>query len=171
MTSPRHRSLSWVYTRLRSTGRGKHIGTYSYYHTSLTDRCPGVTTSLLAICDRLNTRPVRYNVVKLNNQSRVSFLDYEDFSTPFPALLSALTCDLEGMTARRTIYGSSGNPPVLHRKELLLPSDDPIVPGAVRLTAFLESRGAFTDARRIGTRLFWENRLAALGLTCTKQMP
>lgn len=164
MTSPPYQRLACVYACLRDTGRGKHVGSYSYYHVSLADRCPGVTASLLDMCDQLDTRPARYNVLKLNRRSRVSFLDYDHFSTPFPTLRSALTCDLNRMTARRTMYGSAGNPPVLHRKELLLPSDHPLVPGAVRLTAFLESRGAFADSRRIGTRHGWTNTLAALGL-------
>ncbi|MCY4029680.1 MAG: hypothetical protein OXH75_25620 [Acidobacteria bacterium] len=110
-------------------------------------------------------------MLKLNRQSRVSFLDYEEFSATFPTLRSALTCDLDRMTARHIIYASTGNPPVLHRKELLLPTDHPLVPDAVRLTASLESRGAFADTSRIGTRDGWTTTLAALGLHLPLQEP
>ena len=166
MSRPRvHEDLAWVYKQLRATKRGKHIGPFSYYHKSLLLHCPGVRTRLAAIVDRLNGRSPDYNVVKLDRRSRLSFLLYGEFAAPFPVLLAAVTCNLETGTVRQTAYTSRTNPPILHRKELLLRADDPLVPDAVRLTASLERHGAFQDAQRIGTRKGWMTRLETLGLS------
>ena len=82
-----------------------------------------------------------FNVVRLS-VSRLSFLNYERFSVPFPALLTALSCDLANGASRFTDYSQRRNPPILHRKELLLPADDPLVPEAAQLTRRLEVLGA-----------------------------
>ena len=153
-----------AYAQLRTTGRGKHVGRFSYYHIRLIAHRPGVASYLETLCQGF-CASFRFNVVKLGHKSRVSFLHYEDFSVPFPALLRSLSCDAERGTCRRTSYAERSNPPILHRKELLLHEDDPLVPDAERLTRWLELHGAFRDARAIGTREVWRGRLAALGLT------
>ena len=156
--------LAWAYAELRASGRGKHVRSFSYYHASLVAERPPVASFLADICCEFGGCFDDFNVVKLDGRSRISFLRYEDFDAPFPALLSALSCDRERGTCRQTDYAGRRNPPILHRKELLLPSDDRRVPGAERLTRCLEARGAFSDARSIGTRNAWRRRLVALGL-------
>lgn len=103
-----------------------------------------------------------WNVAKLDIKSgrSVSLLVYEDFaSSAFPALLQSCRVDLEtgAVTVRR--YGS--NPPILHRKELLLPSDDPRRTAFAALTQELESKGLFTDMARRGRKNAWEAALAS----------
>ena len=159
------RELAWAYDQLRLTGRGKHIGGFSYYHAILLVGRPDVGEYLKRVQDHTHGAAFEFNVVKLNARTRVSFLRYEDFAAPFPALLAALSCNLAFGTARRSEYGGRHNPPILHRKELLLPIDHPLVPEAGRLTDCLERLGAFEDARRIGTREGWSARLKTLGLT------
>ena len=149
--------------RLRATGRGKHVGGFSYYHADLIVQVPGAW-EFLQKTRQLFKPPNDFNVVRLSH-SRLSFLHYERFSLPFPALRSSLFCDLSSGASRFTDFSRRRNPPILHRKELLLPVDHPLVPGAVRLTRRLESSGAFTGVRTIGTREGWRSRLAALGLT------
>ena len=105
-----------------------------------------------------------FNVIKLNRTHRFSLLRYEPFTTPFPALLASVSFDLHRETMRAIDYTRRANPPILHRKELLLPADDPIVPLADELTTRLEIEGAFADTRSIGTRLGWKRRLSALGI-------
>ena len=156
--------LAWAYTELRATGRGKHVRSISYYHARLVAQRARVATFLSDLCHEFGGSFEDCNVVKLDARSRVSFLRYEDFDAPFPALLCALSCDCERNTRRQTDYSGRRNPPILHRKELLLPSDDPRVPGAERLTRCLEARGAFADARFIGTRDGWRRRLGDLGI-------
>ena len=155
--------LARAYAELRATGRGKHVRSFSYYHASVVAERPTVAVYLSDLCRRFDASFEAFNVVKLDGRNRVSFLCYEDFDAPFPALLSALSCDLDQRTSRSTDYGRR-NPPILHRKELLLPRDDPRVPAAERLTRCLEARGAFADAKSIGTRKGWQRRLTELGL-------
>ena len=90
---------------------------------------------------------------------------YQDFSAPFPELDLALSCNILEGTVRKTDYRRRSNPPILHRKELLLPEDHPLVPAAARLTEQLEFHGAFADARAIGTKNGWAARLESIGLT------
>lgn len=156
--------LAWAYAELRSSGRGKHVRSFSYYHASLVAERPPVARFLAGICRGSCGSFDDFSVVKLDGRSRVSFLRYEDFDAAFPALLAARSCDIERGTCRETNYAGRRNPPILHRKELLLPSDDPRVPGAERLTRCLEARGAFADAKSIGTRISWRRRLEDLGL-------
>ena len=158
-------SLGWAYRQLRLTGRGKHVGRFSYYHTDLTSRLSSVQASLEATRNRLYRAPFDFNVVKLDRHIRISFLLYEDFTAPFPVLLKTLSCDVAQGTARLADYSQSANPPILHRKELLLPDNDPLVPEAVQLTQRLENLGAFAHAKKIGTRNGWNAALNDLGLT------
>ena len=112
----------------------------------------------------LHPPPFPFNVVKLDSRSRVSFLRYQDFRAPFPELQAALSCDLAHRTARSAIYSNRSNPPILHRKELLLPRDCPLVGPSERLTRHLEDLDAFADSAHIGTRDRWAKRLSGLGL-------
>lgn len=156
---------------LARTGRGKHVGPHSYYHAALLLAVPGACRFLRTVSDRFTAGSNGFNVVKLGAGPRLSLLRYEDFAVPFPALLAALVCDLDAGTARSIDYAARDNPPILHRKELLLPADHPLVPGAAILTARLETLGAFADTRRIGTRDGWRRRLAALGVDLDRAAP
>ena len=159
-----HTGVAWLDSLLRSTGRGKHVGPYGYYHISLVDRCPDAIPFVTAILEGLRSPPASYNVVKLDRRSRISFLDFPDFAAPFPVLRATVACDLESGTSRRIVYAADGNPPVLHRKELLLAADRPLTKAGAKLTACLEARGAFADRHLIGTRDGWLQSLTKLGL-------
>ena len=156
-------ALMWASRLLRSTGRGKHMVQFSYYHVDLIAEMPDVAELLETIRRRFDAQQSEYNVVKLG-QSRLSFLLYEQFSQPFPALLTALSCDIARATSRFTDYSQRRNPPILHRKELLLPADHPLVPPAAKLTTELDRLGAFKSPSQIGTRDGWLGRLSSMGL-------
>ena len=164
-------ALLWDYQQLKATGRGKHVGRFSYYHTALLSQLQVVVDRLNSLRQGLHTHPFAFNVVKLDAGSRISFLRYESFDTPFPSLLAALTCNLAQRAARRTDYTTRRNPPLLHRKELLLPEDDPRVAEATRLTERLERLGAFRNPATIGTRDGWQRRLHSLGLDLSGSLP
>ena len=160
---PDRAKLDLAKQRLRATGRGKHVAGFSYYHSDLIVQVPGAW-EFVQKTRRLFKPRSDFNVVRLSH-SRLSFLLYEGFSLPFPALCTSLFCDLASGASRFTDFSRRRNPPILHRKELLLPADHPLVPDAVRLTRRLEDSGAFTGVRTISTRECWRSRLAALGLT------
>ena len=101
------------------------------------------------------------NVAKLNlKNGRMSLLAYSDFENdPFPQLLASWSFTL-GMSTPpiyRT-YESSLNPPILHRKELLVSPSHPGRESWVQLTETAEALGLFDDTRTIGFQLNW-NRL------------
>ncbi len=151
--------------RLRATGRGKHIGSFSYYHVDLVRTVPDASRVFCELVDRVARQPPAYNVVKLGRQSRFSFLRYEDFNALFPVLLTALSCCLRMGSVRWIDYRPRRNPPILHRKELLLPADDPRVGPSAVLTQQLEAAGAFAEPHRIGTRRRWAETLVRIGWT------
>lgn len=161
-------SLAQPYARLKATGRGKHVGPLSYYHMALISTLPELPGLLGQVRTQLGLAAGDFNVIKLDAEERLSFLQYEDFGeVPFPALLIAESCRLRQRKVRRTDYSDRVNPPILHRKELLLPADHPLVPRAASLTERLDSRGAFERATTIGTRTGWQRRLAELRLDAT----
>jgi DNA phosphorothioation-associated putative methyltransferase len=60
-------------------------------------------------------------------------------------------------------YADSLNPPILHRKELLLPAEHPRRAEYAALTAACESIGLFDDPRRIGYRRQWQQLMRERG--------
>lgn len=157
-------ALADLAARLRATGRGKHIHPFSYYHRALIDTAPGASEAVRELRSRLGLADRAFNVVKLDVSNRISFLLYEPFEVRFPALLAAASCDLARGTVRRVDHSERPNPPILHRKELLLPAGHPQVPDAARVTERLELAGAFRPSNTIGTRAGWQRRLRGLGL-------
>lgn len=107
-----------------------------------------------------------FNVVKLfTRDHRVSLLRYEPFETSeFPALLESTTVDLTLGKVRRISYENSDNPPILHRKELLVSSDDARAEGWRELTSAAEAAGLFENPKRIGFRKNWERLIREKGL-------
>ena len=164
-------ALLWADQLLKGTGRGKHVGRFSYYHTTLLAQLPEVFDHLDSLRQNCHAHTFAFNVVKLDAGTRISFLRYESFDTPFPKLLAALTCNLDRRAARHTDYTTRRNPPILHRKELLLPENDPRVAEATRLTKRLERLGAFRNSATIGTRDGWQRRLLSLGLDPSGSLP
>jgi DNA phosphorothioation-associated putative methyltransferase len=107
--------------------------------------------------------PVDWNVAKIERQS-VSLLLYEPFDVDFPALLRSTKVDLRSGSVTSTDYTGRANPPILHRKETLLPPDDPRLPKFRALTAAAEEHGLFADSNKIGTRNAWNARIETAGL-------
>lgn len=141
-------------------GAGKRVGGSLYVHSSALD---GETRPLVerAIA---RTDGFEWNVAKVTPRS-VSLLLYEDFdAAAFPALLASLKVDLETGAKSATDYRKRDNPPILHRKEVLLPLADPRRPRFAALTRAAEEHGLFAEPTKIGTRRQWSDLLAAKGL-------
>jgi DNA phosphorothioation-associated putative methyltransferase len=107
-----------------------------------------------------------FHVVKFATHGwRLSLLAYPGFfDEPFPVLAASWVVDLGARTVAHRAYAADGNPPILHRKEKLLPTDHPRVPELAALTADAERLGLFAEVKTIGTRAPWELRLARLGV-------
>ena len=106
----------------------------------------------------------KWNVVRIGNDN-VAFLFYHDFDNdPFPVLETSIRFDL--LDGRKSIrdFTAYSNPPILHRKELLVPEDYPEREKFSALTAALDELGVFYDAHKIGFKQQWENRLKNHGI-------
>ena len=106
------------------------------------------------------------NIVKLHlDEPIVSYLSYPEFERdPHPALAFAMTVHLQTFRIRTRDYRSSGNRPILHRKELFVAPDHRAHGKFARLTRIEESKGLYEDTRRIGFEDGWNETLARKGL-------
>lgn len=151
---------------LRSSG--KRVGDALYLHISAirpqdTRKARAIDAAVRLAC----IGPQAFNVVKLSRKDphRVSLLAYQAFdASPFPALLDSWTVNAKDGTCSHRSYRTSRNPPILHRKELLLPLEDPRRTAFAELTETLESHGLFADAKSIGFKRQWETRLRDAGI-------
>jgi DNA phosphorothioation-associated putative methyltransferase len=146
---------------------GKQVKGNLYFHvTALEGLDPRVRKHVQFATARASLDPeAGFNVIKISEEgNRISLLYYEHFfDNPFPALKRSCVVDLASGRTKQFRYDLSGNPPILHRKELLLPLDHPQARLFAALTQQLEAVGLFRDARRIGFAHEWQVRLQSAG--------
>lgn len=108
---------------------------------------------------------INYNVAKFNiNKQELSLLWYPDFfKVPFPVLETSYRINLNKQRLEKRNYNTSLNPPILHRKELLLREDDVRVPQFKELTSIAEQLGLFDNPVQIGFKQNWERLIAEKG--------
>lgn len=146
---------------------GKRVVDDLYLHISAIearlgpDQCAAVHELYAALHPAEDHEP---NVVKYNvRDGRVSLLCYPDFDTsPFPRLTASWTRAPGGDVRFRT-YADSMNPPILHRKELLVPTGWPQRDRWIETTRLAESLGLFEDPHIIGLLGNWSQLLASRG--------
>lgn len=141
---------------------GKRVGGFAYFHRDalalVRDDARKAVEAAAAMAD------FEWNVAKYS-PDRLSLLLYEDFGqVAFPALLKAFAYDPDSGAFGVTDYSRRENPPILHRKETLLPPDDPRLLAFLAVTRKAEEKGLFADTKRIGTRAAWQRMLSEAGL-------
>ena len=142
---------------------GKQVAGALYVHRSALPLTVGIDLEPIARAEICAADP-EWNVVRIAKGS-VSLLLYESFdAAAFPALLVSTKVDLASGDVTHTDYRQRANPPILHRKELLLPPNDPRLPVFRALTSVAEEHGPSPDSNKIGTRKAWEARIAEAGL-------
>jgi len=157
--------------RLSSLGHGKFVGGYLYLHTSalllLPEKWQQVTEAAANLAALRHDTD--FNVVKLSNEAdELSLLDYGDFfDDPFPCLRRSWRVSLARATVVYRNYEESRNPPILHRKELLLPTSHPRQAEYRATTGSAESLCLFNETNRIGFRAQWQDMIAQRGYTLT----
>jgi DNA phosphorothioation-associated putative methyltransferase len=106
------------------------------------------------------------NVLKISPKiNKVSFLEYDDLhNAPFPKLCQSISIDLESEASTNRSYRERDNPPILHRKELLLGEGHPDYEKFSLLTRTLEDLGLFGETSRIGTIQEWKELLESVGV-------
>jgi DNA phosphorothioation-associated putative methyltransferase len=151
---------------------GKRVGGALYFHVSALGEMSREIQRAVNVA-QAEVPCFGFNVVKFEGRAerRISLLSYQDFDeTATPALLDSWTLNIEtGKTTSRS-YRTSLNPPILHRKELLLRSDDPRRDRFAGLTAELEQRGLFTNSKAIGFQRQWRRILRAYGIEIKNHM-
>lgn len=146
---------------------GKRVGGARYLHALAVPALPAETRKRIAEAERVaGLGADDWNVAKIPDRAnKVSLLRYAAFfEDPFPALTAAWAVDLDSGQVRRIAYDPEGDPPILHRKELLLPHDHAYRKRFAALTAQMEKHGLFRDASGIGRRKAWMARLVSAGL-------
>ena len=142
---------------------GKRVRGTVYAHISALDEL-GEGVGALVERATVHAGDFQWNVFKIGPNS-VSLLLYEEFeSVGFPALLASFRLDLPTNESARLDYRKRANPPILHRKEMLLPREHPLRPRFAALTRAAEEHGLFREPNKIGTRARWADRVASAGL-------
>jgi DNA phosphorothioation-associated putative methyltransferase len=146
---------------------GKRVADHVYGHVAVLRRWPDWLRARIEQAASLArvTSGLHFNVVKMHTLGeQLSLLAYDDFDdAPFPTLNKSWRINLATGTVVYRDYAGSHNPPILHRKELLLPPDDPRIPRYATLTQTAEALGLFDDPSRIGFREQWLTRIAMQG--------
>jgi hypothetical protein len=137
----------------------KAVGRHHYVHFDGFDLLPADVTARLVAAESLAqiTRGNRYNVARFDvSHDRVALLNYPSFfEDAFPALHESWHVDVIPGRVRYRNYRDSLTPPILHRKELMLPEDHPRRSEFQALTKAAEAIGLFEDSTRIGFREQW----------------
>lgn len=145
---------------------GKRLPSAVYLHRSLLSEAPKPLSELIfRISNALKLSESDWNIVKVHQDwPRISYLNYPEFnSEPYPVLRSSKIIDLARKSVREMSFEDDPNPPILHRKELLVPADYPAREEFELITAEGEAAGLYEDARRIGFRKNWETLINSMG--------
>jgi DNA phosphorothioation-associated putative methyltransferase len=147
---------------------GKRVGTSRYLHRDATVDIdePSATAINQALTFAIGRGLIEWNVVRISlTDQEIAFLHYPSFEhDPFPSLSSSCLVKL-GATPVITYrnFRNSLNPPILHRKELLLPMHDTRRSEWRRTTDEAEAIGLFDETSRIGFRQEWLRKIAERG--------
>ncbi len=146
---------------------GKKVLNHLYWHSSITALQPIEIQK--TICEAENLANLNsetdYNVVKYELNGRaLSFLYYADFfDDPFPVLQHSYRIDFGTQRVEKRRYQTLFNPPILHRKELLLAAEHPQQKEYQQLTTVAETIGLFDHPLTIGFKKAWENLIQQKG--------
>ena len=139
---------------------GKQVADALYIHKDAFKALPFELGQFIqAVAKALKIEDEKWHLVKLNKHLfRLSLLCYPDFYTdPYPCLQQSVTVDLSKLTHRITSYADSENPPILHRKELMILPDSASYKDFKQITQEGENAGLYKNPRLIGFKQSWLN--------------
>lgn len=151
------------------TDVGKRVADEYYIHLSAVEMIsdPAIRQAIeRAVKGLPRQTSLAPNVAKINLRTgRLSLLSYPDFfHSPFPALAATWVYPPGAVEpASHRTYTDSLNPPILHRKELLVSPSHPERERWANLTKSAESLGLFDDLTTIGFRLNWDKKIRSKG--------
>jgi DNA phosphorothioation-associated putative methyltransferase len=156
-----------IMVTVRSSRVGKQTPSALYVHRTALGELPPVLR-VYEGCARVLTGTVEgANMIKLSvTHPQVSYLRYPRFDRDaHPTLAAAVTVNLRKLTVDWRDYSQSDNPPLLHRKEEFLSSQDPRRALYERLTRAEYRAGLYDHPERIGTSKGWQAMLSAASVT------
>jgi DNA phosphorothioation-associated putative methyltransferase len=161
-------AIDWTHYKqlMQSLPYGKVLPNAIYVHRDA-DACrTGPLSEILDLLALHHAVSDEFNVLKFRTDApRLSFLHYPAFfECAHPTLEEAVAIDLFSGKSLRTAYQDSLNPPILHRKELLLAPDHPRFQEFAGLSAAEEKAGLYANSSVIGFRVNWERLLRVHGL-------
>jgi DNA phosphorothioation-associated putative methyltransferase len=143
---------------------GKKLPDATYVYAAVIELPEPLRSLIAPLRQRLQIGDA-FNVIKFSMDFALSFLEYRDFFTdPHPSLARAIRVNLAAGKVKELLYDTRSNPPILHRKETLLPFEHPDRLRFAALTQQEEDAGLFEDPRTIGFKANWENLLREKGL-------
>ncbi len=146
---------------------GKRLPTARYVYTDAETPLPQPLSELVHRVRQRFASDGQHNLIKLHTESlKISLLHYPRFfEDPHPGLSEAVIVDLEAGQAKRLSYSGKDNPPILHRKETMLPPGHPKQDEFAALSSAEEKHGLYRDTSRIGFKQNWEKLLKERGLS------
>jgi DNA phosphorothioation-associated putative methyltransferase len=145
---------------------GKRVRDRLYVHVDAVEILDDEFKSRITRAEQLvgRVRGRDFNVVKVDvNGPRVSLLSYAAFfDDPFPTLRRSWGVDLRSERTWERSFETIPNPPILHRKELLLSTEHPRYNEYAAITRELEIARLF-GRRGIGFRRQWYELLSDAG--------
>jgi DNA phosphorothioation-associated putative methyltransferase len=154
-------------TLLKSLQLGKRLPQGIYMHESCLGSVPRPVAEAAEHARKIAGLEVgTFNVLKFASDSlKVALLHYPRFfEDGFPLLTVSWSVDLAKERVVHKEYASDANPPVLHRKETLLPPRHPARGQFEALTRQAEALGLFENVELIGRYREWNQRLARIGV-------
>ena len=155
-----------VLVNARSSRVGKQTPTALYVHKSALWQLPPVLQVYKGCARVLSGTVEQANLVKLSVvEPQVSYLSYPRFDQDaHPTLSSAVTVNLRRLSVDWRDYRNSQNPPLLHRKEEFLATDNPRRELYKRLTKAEQRAGLYDNPSEIGTLSGWTSALNNAGV-------
>ena len=152
---------------------GKRVARRTYAHVSLIDDLAEDDRRRIEEAVQISGLKAgeHFHVARLDTEhEEVALLSYPTFFEElYPSLLASWRVHLPTKAVRFRDYSSSLNPPILHRKELMLPASHPDQERLQQVTRLAESIGLFDDPVRIGFRSQWNELVASKGYTVVGQ--
>jgi hypothetical protein len=149
----------------RAATAGKLTPEALYVHISAVDSLPPLLRVYEGCGQTLAGTIGDATVIKLHRQkAQVSYLSYPGFDRdPHPVLHTVIVARLGSLGLTFRDFRDSENPPILHRKEALVP---PAYPGRAKFSALTrqEERAGLLDDASIGTARGWARHLANHGV-------
>jgi SAM-dependent methyltransferase len=148
----------------RTAPFGKLTPEALYVHVAGLSQLPSLLRVYAGCSETLTGRVDDATLLKIHRlKPQVSFLLYPTFDTdPHPPLSASIVGRLHDYSVSYKDFSQRENPPILHRKEVLVPFDYPGREKFERLTLQEERAGLLSDPG-IGTREGWNKALSSSG--------